>query len=272
MTKSQKTQTLETEEELVTQAQRAVSQCNWTVGECAVKWTRKYAKGRTDADFAALVGLSADQIFQRRRVSETFADVRAGFALLKWSHFYAATRWDDAAECLQWADENEATVAEMKAYRRALHGEDLTTDADPEPDDFAGDPAVAFVPDEPSVVRDPADFGRDSRTRDASRSPGAAAAVVGGVARGGDDGYSPFRSGAGSPAPTAVAESPSSGTAVKPPLSPEATIKRMTTSLERINKALAPEFLAAFDNLPQKLRDRFTRAVAELSSKAARLL
>ena len=104
----------------------------------SVKDTIKELKG-TDADFAALVGLSADQIFQRRRVSETFADVRADFALLKWSHFYAATRWDDAAECLQWADENEATVAEMKAYRRALHGEDLTTDADPEPDDFAAD-------------------------------------------------------------------------------------------------------------------------------------
>ena len=60
------------------------------------KWTEKYARGRTDADFADPVGPEADQVFQRRRVWETFADVHAGYASLKWSHFYAALTWDDA--------------------------------------------------------------------------------------------------------------------------------------------------------------------------------
>src|SRR5688572_12106145 len=116
----------ESETELVARAQNAVSACNWTVGECAASWTKRFARGRTDADFATMVGLSPDQIYQRRRVAETFGDVRAEYPSLKWSHFYVGLNWDDAPECLQWADENEATVAEMKAWRRALRGEDLT--------------------------------------------------------------------------------------------------------------------------------------------------
>jgi hypothetical protein len=101
----------ETEQELVAQAQVAVSRCNWVVGECAAKWTQKYSKGRTDADFAAKVGLSTDQVYQRRRVWESFAGVRESFPSLKWSHFYAALNWEDAAECFAWTEENEATVA-----------------------------------------------------------------------------------------------------------------------------------------------------------------
>ena len=63
------------EEELISRAQMAVSQCNWVLGECAASWTQRYARGRTDADFGQMVGLSSDQIYQRRRVWETFGDV-----------------------------------------------------------------------------------------------------------------------------------------------------------------------------------------------------
>ena len=96
-------QVKETEEELISKAQSAVSQSNWIVGECAAKWTTKYAKGRTDADFATMVGLTPDQVFQRRRVWETFGDVFEDYPKLKWSHFYVALTWDDAPECLQCA-------------------------------------------------------------------------------------------------------------------------------------------------------------------------
>lgn len=121
-----------TEEQLIERARLALSECNWTIGECASIWTRRYARGRSDQAFAELLGLglSADQVYQRRRVWETFADVRGSYTNLSWSHFYSATSWDDAAECLQWADDMEATVAEMRAWRRAQRGEDLSEPED----------------------------------------------------------------------------------------------------------------------------------------------
>ena len=115
----------ESEEQLISKARDAVSQCNWVVGECATQWTQKYARGRTDADFGQMVGLSGDQIFQRRRVWEAFGSAYENYAGLKWSFFYVALNWDDADDCLTWAQSSEATVAEMRAWRRAQRGEDL---------------------------------------------------------------------------------------------------------------------------------------------------
>lgn len=119
-------QEMNSEEQVVARAREAMANCNWTLGECAAIWTRKYAKGRTDAAFAELVGLSPEQVYQRRRVYETFGDVQHNCPKLSWSHYYAALTWDDAADCLSWADEMVATVAEMRAWRRAQHGEDLS--------------------------------------------------------------------------------------------------------------------------------------------------
>jgi hypothetical protein len=263
--------THETEEELISKAQVAVSQSNWVVGECAYKWTQRYARGRGDGDFAALLGLSSDQVFQRRRVWQTFADVYQNYASLKWSHFYAALTWDDAPECLQWADETQATVSEMKAWRRALRGEDLRIEAQVE-DEWGGPAAVSFVPDDHVAVKDPSEFlegdrrGRSPRTsEDGSRSP---VETVGGVARDSDN-YAPFRSGAGSPAPKEV---DSVAVAPRPQASPEQLITRMSSTLERINEALSPEVLKAFKSLPEKKRSRFLKAVSGLSTKTARLL
>ncbi len=265
----------ESEDELISRAQVAVSQCNWSVGECAYKWTEKYARGRTDADFGVLVGLSPDQVFQRRRVWETFADVHAVYAGLKWSHFYAALNWDDAPECLQWGEENQATVAEMKAWRRASRGEDLTVDAIDE------EWGVTYVPSEPVAVKDPAEFGdgdrrgRGARGEAGSDRPGHE--KVAGVARdsggggsgNGDSGYSPYRSGAGAPAPK---ETESVATEPRPHVSPEQLITRMSGTLERINEALTAEVLKEFKTLPEKKRARFLKAVSGLSTKTARLI
>ena len=112
----------ESEENLISVARNAVSQCNWVVGECAANWTQKYARGRTDADFGQMVGLSGDQIYQRRRVWEAFGNSYEKYTNLKWSFFYVALNWEDATKSLNWADENEATVAEMRAWRRAQNG------------------------------------------------------------------------------------------------------------------------------------------------------
>lgn len=263
----------ETEEQIISRAQSAVSQCNWVVGDCAAAWTKKYAKGRTDADFAALVGMSADQVYQRRRVAETFGDIRENYPALRWSHFYVAVNWDDAPECLQWAAENEATVAEMKAWRRALRGEDLTADADENENEWIEASAVALVPTESSIVRDPDAFGGEGgRERSGSRAEGAQPELVGAVAREADGGgdYSPYRQGAAHPAPqdaggtTTVAE--------RPQPSAEQLLKRLTTTLERMNKAMTPELLREMKQQPQKKRDRLVQALAEVSSKTAELM
>lgn len=114
------------ERSLLEASLRSLSDTNWTVGQMAAQWIKKFARSRTDADFGSLVGLSPDQVFQRRRVWETFADVRQNYPRLFWSHFYAAMDWNDADECLQWAQDVQAGVAEMRAWRRAQHGEDLS--------------------------------------------------------------------------------------------------------------------------------------------------
>jgi hypothetical protein len=266
------------EQELISRAQAAVSQCNWVVGECACQWTQKYARGRGDGDFGALVGLSADQVFQRRRVWETFADVHGNYPSLKWSHFYVALTWDDAPECLQWAEENQATVAEMKAWRRAARGEDLTVGAESDEWGFepmGADGTVLFVPSEDVAVKDPGAFGRTDR-RDRGAGSGSesgqrtASETVAAVAReGGDSGYAPYRSGAGSPAPR---DTESAAAAPRPRLSPEQLITRVSGTLERVNEALTADVLKAFKTLPEKKRNRFLKAVSALGTKAARLM
>jgi hypothetical protein len=277
MARSHSADTSETEEQLVERAQAAVSRCNWEVGRCAVQWTRKYARGRTDADFAAMVGLSADQVYQRRRVVESFGEICEDFPSLKWSHFYAAVNWDDARDCLQWSDENQATVAEMKAWRRAIRGEDLSAEALPE--EFGGDPAILHSSADRAEVRDlshipgisenPWDVRGTARSGD---SVGRVPTLAGAPRGGGDDGsYAPFRSGAGSPAP---GESRDRDAAVAVQDRPSAlrVIKRATAALLRINQALTEDVLDDFPKLPKKIRDQFTAAVAELSSSAAGML
>ena len=266
----------ETEEELVLTAQNAVSRCNWVVGECASKWTKKYAKGRTDVDFGALIGLSGDQAYQRRRVWETFGDVFDDYRSLRWSHFYVALNWDDAPECLAWAEENKTTVAEMRAWRRAQRGEDLTVE--PADDDWASDPMASFMPDEPTAVRDPATFGGEG-ARPAAGGAGTPARsgenpeMVAGVARESDSqnaDYAPYRRGAGSPAPKE--ETSDVALAEKPLPSPGQLIKRITNSLQRINQTLTPEMLKELRRFPEKQRNRLIKEVGELSSKVAELM
>lgn len=246
-------QVTESEDQLVLTAQEAVFQSNWIVGECAAKWTERYARGRTDADFAVLVGLSGDQVYQRRRVWEVFHTRRSEFQELKWSHFYAALTWDDAQECLEWAEETHSTVAEMRAWRRALRGEDLSV--------AALDDAVQFLPSETQFVEMPGTSGSggDPGERGAGREGAAelkGAAV--GVARelGSEGDYTPFKSGASTP--------PGKGAGTGEPPTTEQLTRRMTSALEKFVKAMGRHFDSEFAELPDKVRARFLRAVRDL--------
>lgn len=254
------TATRESEEELILRAQNALSNCNWVIGECAAQWTQRYAKGRTDADFGDLIGLSGDQVYQRRRVWETYADVYGDYSNLKWSHFYVSLTWDDASECLQWANENEATVAEMKAWRRAQHGEDLSTPGSEQPPfDATGDYLMA----ETGMVRDPNDFAagsyegsrREYSGDGAERAPTAMAAARASE----QEPYAPFGKGARGSAPAATED--------KTPPTSEQTLKRICSTLEKVDAALTPEILQDFHTLPLQLQQRLLDLVDNLQSK-----
>ncbi|MGV2341302.1 MAG UNVERIFIED_CONTAM: hypothetical protein LVR18_47415 [Planctomycetaceae bacterium] len=69
-----------------------------------------------------MVGLSGDQIFQRRPMWKNSAGFYEAYATLKWSFFYVALNWDDAEDCLAWARDEAATVSEMRAWRKAQRG------------------------------------------------------------------------------------------------------------------------------------------------------
>ncbi len=253
-----------TEDELIDRAKTSVSDSSWVVGQCAAEWTQRYARGRTDNDFGMLIGLSGDQVYQRRRVWETFGDVREEYATLRWSHFYVALTWDDAPECLAWAAENETTVAEMRAWRRLQHGEDLTQPAEEEIPPWESEEPVAFVPNELTEVRDPggesSEPGSDASLATGTRSSAEREPVATGVARGSQS------------EPEAGAETTRTAVVEKPDVSAEQMVKRMTSAVERVNKALTPELIAALPDLPKKVRNRFVKAVGELSAKAAKLL
>jgi len=261
----------ETEKDLIQRAQTAVSQCNWTVGECAVQWTKKFARGRTDADFGELVGMSGDQVYQRRRVCETFADVKESYSALKWSHFYIALNWDNAAECLSWAHENSATIAEMKAWRRLQLGEDVTSAASDDAS-FGSDGAAAldaYDSDRPGVVRAEGDL--DLPASRASMAGGASGRerenAEAATLSASESEYSPFRTGAMKPPKEIVEEIPGGG----PPLSTEQSVKRLTTMLERCAKAITPDIQRQFSKLPEKVRVRFVAAVQELRQRTVDL-
>uniref|UniRef100_A0A7C4LJ62 Uncharacterized protein n=1 Tax=Schlesneria paludicola TaxID=360056 RepID=A0A7C4LJ62_9PLAN len=243
----------ETEAELVARAQTAISHCAWEVGECAALWTRRFARGRTDADFAQLIGLSPDQVYQRRRVWETFSDVYRSFPALKWSHFYAALTWDDAAECLQWAQDAGATVAEMRAWRRAQRGEDLSCPQDEPPEWMASD----GVP-----VRIPQDVTASSGELAAPRA-GAEPPVVLGVARAAEPeaNYAPFREGVLTP--------PSDSPKERPAPTTEQLVRRMTTTLERFAATLDGNFRKQFKEVPEGERRRFLKAIEQLAEKVS---
>jgi len=254
---SSETAVQNSESELIQRAQQALSHCNWEVGECAAIWTKRFARGRTDADFALLVGLSPDQVYQRRRVWETFADVRENYLTLKWSHFYSALTWEDAADCLQWAEDIQATVAEMKAWRRAQRGEDLTQAGDEEPFSMLGEMVAVKAPFDSDGTGSPR--GDGTRSANGNEMP-----AMAGVARQSDDSgeYAPFREGAATVPGNQRLES----TQREEP-STEQLVKRMTTALERASAMLTADVLGEFPTLPEKVRQRFLRAVRDLQNR-----
>jgi hypothetical protein len=255
----------ESEEMLISKARDAVSQCNWVVGECASRWTQRYASGRTDQDFGQMVGLSGDQIYQRRRVWEAFGESYKNYGGLKWSFFYVALNWDDAFDCLQWAQDSDATVSEMRAWRRAQRGEDLFAESSDGYSEWAAPIGFDTSRIPLSAVVDPAQYtpaGMGSRAglATAERDVPPAMAMA---ARDASEAYAPFRADAGS-VPTAVRDEEP---AARAEITPEQLWKKAANILERLNRALTEEVLSVLEDQPEKLRHRMAESLSEIVDK-----
>lgn len=121
----------------IAQARLALNDCNWTIGRTCAEWLTRHGSRYKVPDFAASIHLSPEQVQQRLEVWVAFEAERGNYPHLLWSHFYAATKFSSVHEahvCLKWAEEMQATVGEMKAWRRAQAGEDLSAPEQPCPD------------------------------------------------------------------------------------------------------------------------------------------
>ena len=179
---------------------------------------------------------------------------------MKWSHFYAAINWDDAAECLQWADDVQAGVAEMKAWRRAQRGEDLNTPA--------MDDALDGLPTEPALAREAAPSDPQSSFSVSANNPANGdsdtnPALANRLSSGTGDDYAPFNANAMSV--------PGREQGERPVLSTEQIAKRFTTTIERCVNLITPQFLEEFAELPDKVRKRLIKAVEQLAEKVDEL-
>ena len=190
-----------TEEALVARARSAVSLESWVVGECASQWTKRLARGRSDGDFGMLLGLSREQVCARRLVFEKF-DGHATRAALSWSHYYAALSWEDADHVLQWAADAEATVAEMRAWRRAQHGQDLFVSDDAPPDLSGESNRAAFSPGPVAPTRSEAlSSSKPAHEDSAGDKEAATSSESMATVNSGIEHYSPFRDDVGKKPP-----------------------------------------------------------------------
>lgn len=155
------------EEDLIRRARVAIGIEAWVIGECASQWTQKYARGRTDADFAQIIGSSREQVCARRNVFDRFQN-HGRRDVLTWSHYNVALSWDDAEECLDWAADAEATVAEMRCWRRAQRGEDLFAEEDTRPELPPPSPRHTGNPRDDAHEDDDEGAGNESATIDTS--------------------------------------------------------------------------------------------------------
>jgi hypothetical protein len=91
------------ETQLVEISRQSLTACHFTIGAAAAIWCHKYTRGRTDADFGALVGLTVDQIYDRRRVWNRFrvSGLDRKFVGPDWSHYRLNVTRPGAPELLE---------------------------------------------------------------------------------------------------------------------------------------------------------------------------
>lgn len=114
---------------------RDMDELNWRIGCYFREWCRGQAGVpdiRLAQKFSEEAGLMTKDVELRGRVWDRF---QRGYRVvrhlhrLRWAHYAAAIDWTDemARQMLTWANDKDATVAEMRAYHRALIGTDQET-------------------------------------------------------------------------------------------------------------------------------------------------
>lgn len=153
----------ETEQQVIARAvsaREAEGQAWYTIGECAAAWCERYAAGRTDADFADLIGSARQRVNEAKRVWQRFGSiVRTSGQNLSYSHFVTALGWDDAETYLELAVECGLSVDGMQKRRnidrRIDSGEDLTTDGGEDTDESGGTEPAPPVDHDPAEGKQP---------------------------------------------------------------------------------------------------------------------
>jgi hypothetical protein len=158
---------------------RLVSTTNWDKGRIICEWRQmRTSSGATPGDISdeawsrSVGNVTGQHVGRLRRTWERFSAVRNEYAGLYWSHFQAATDWNDAEMWLEGAVQSDWSVMDMRRQRATTLGlVDSAGAADhaaAEPVDEDADPALGEQRSQARevLVRDPAS--------DADDEPGAA--------------------------------------------------------------------------------------------------
>lgn len=152
------------EDALIQEARTLANDTHWRLGQLAAEWTEKYSRGRTDKEFAALIGEKTSWVAQRRLIWETFSHMRHQMPNLHFSHFREALGWEDRIQRLQWANEMGATVRQMIAKWNLENGDNVVEGADDEPVSMIPPVTANDIPDDDRVAKpkdDPDEDGDD---------------------------------------------------------------------------------------------------------------
>lgn len=109
-------------DQLKQEGHKVTTASNWTFGEIASRLVAEH--NWTDQQVADEFGKSQPSVNFARRIFERFYS-RGNKVSFVWREWKQIIAWSDADKCLDWAEEMEATFAEMAAWRRAQNGEDI---------------------------------------------------------------------------------------------------------------------------------------------------
>ncbi len=131
--------TPETSQPFLGRWNRLVSQTNWEKGRIILDWRDAMIEADSDATeysdeaWARIVGgVTGQHVGRLRRVYQRFGDSHARFEGLFWSHFFAASEWDDAEMWLEGAVQNDWSVSRMRRVRWETLGAVATEQPDDE--------------------------------------------------------------------------------------------------------------------------------------------